>query len=225
MLYLKKMLNGEKEMVKMNPCDLIENIKNKVPCKLGRPVDKLRDQAILRAALELVAEQGYDSVTMDAIALRAHAGKATLYRRWKSKPYLMADAITSILPSEQKIQHERCEDNLRDYLCELLSVYFGVNDQVRQKVMLSIATAIGRDKALSEAIHLDAITSQTSIFIDAIECITDKKLDSQKLKLLADVGPALLFYQLLITGKPIEMGYVEHIVDDLIIPLIALNKK
>jgi AcrR family transcriptional regulator len=209
----------------MNPCDLIENIKNKVPCKLGRPVDKLRDQAILRAALELVAEQGYDSVTMDAIALRAHAGKATLYRRWKSKPYLMADAITSILPSEQKIQHERCEDNLRDYLCELLSVYFGVNDQVRQKVMLSIATAIGRDKALSEAIHLDAITSQTSIFIDTIECITDKKLDNGKLKLLADVGPALLFYQLLITGKPIEMGYVEHIVDDLIIPLISLNKK
>ena len=212
-------------MIIMNPCDLIENIKNKVPCKIGRPIDKLRDQAILRAALELVAEQGYDSVTMDAIAQRARAGKATLYRRWKSKPYLMADAITSILPSEQKVQHERCEDNLRDYLCELLSVYFGVNDQVRQKVMLSIAIAISKDKALSEAIHLDSITNQTSIFVDTIECITDKKLDNQKLKLLADVGPALLFYQLLITGNPIEMQYVEHIVDDLIIPLITLNKK
>jgi hypothetical protein len=206
----------------MDPCDFIENIRKKA---CGRPVDKMRDQAILRAALELVAEQGYDAVTMEAIAQRACAGKATLYRRWKSKPCLMADALTSILPSQQKVQHERCEDNLRDYLCELLSVYFGVNDQVRQKVMLSIATAIRRDKALSEAIHLDCITNQTNIFIDAIECITDKKLDNQKLKLLADVGPALLFYKLLITGKPIEMEYVEHIVDDLIIPLIALNKK
>lgn len=209
----------------MNPCDFIENIKKKAPCKCGRPVDKMRDQAILRATLELVAEQGYDSVTMEAIAQRACAGKATLYRRWKSKPYLMADALTSILPSQQKIQHERCEDNLRDYLCELLSVFFGVNDQVRQKVMLSIATAVRRDKALSEAINLECITNQTNIFTDAIECITDKKLDNQKLQLLADVGPALLFYQLLITGKPIEMEYVEHIVDDLIIPLIALNKK
>jgi AcrR family transcriptional regulator len=209
----------------MNPCDFIENIKEKVPCKCGRPVDKMRDQAILRATLELVAEQGYDSVTMEAIAQRACAGKATLYRRWKSKPYLMADALTSILPSQQKVQHERCEDNLRDYLCELLSVYFGVNDQVRQKVMLSIATAIRSDTALAEVIHLDCITNQTNVFADAIECITDKKLDNQKLKLLADVGPALLFYQLLITGKPIEMEYVEHIVDDLIIPLIALNKK
>jgi len=209
----------------MNKCDLIENIKGKIPCKIGRPVDKQRDLAILRAALELVAEQGYDSVTMDAIALRAHAGKATLYRRWKSKPYLVADAITFIMPCEQKVEHERCEGNLRDYLCELLSIYFGVKDEVRQKVMLSIATAISRDKALSEAIHLDSITNQTSIFSDAIECILDKKLDNQKLKLLADVGPALLFYQLIITGKPIEMCYVEHIVDDLIIPLITLNKK
>ncbi|MBC8060055.1 MAG: TetR family transcriptional regulator [Clostridiaceae bacterium] len=209
----------------MNKCDFIENIIRKVPCKIGRPVDKLRDLAILRAALELVAEQGYDSVTMDAIALRAHAGKATLYRRWKSKPYLIADAITFILPSEQKIEHGRCEEDLRDYLCELLSIYFGVKDEVRQKVMLSVATAISRDKSLSQAIHLDSITNQTSIFIDAIECITDKKLDNQKLKLLADVGPALLFYQLIITGKPIEMEYVEHIVDDLIIPLITLNKK
>lgn len=208
----------------MKPCNIIENIKSKSPCKTGRPVDKMRDQAILRAALELVAEQGYDSVTMDAIALRAHAGKATLYRRWKSKPFLMADAITSILPVQEKVQYKRCEDNLRDYLCELLNVYFGVNDVVRQKVMLSMATAISRDKALSEAIHLDSITNQTSIFSDAIECITDKKLDNQKLKLLADVGPALLFYQLIITGKPIEMEYVKHIVDDLIIPLITLNK-
>ena len=208
----------------INKCDLIENIKRKVPCKIGRPVDKLRDLAILRAALELVAEQGYDSVTMDAIALRAQAGKATLDRRWKSKPYLIADAITSIMPCEQKVEHERCEDNLRDYLCELLSIYFGVKDEVRQKVMLSIATSIRSDKSLSEVIHLDCITNQTSIFSDAIECITDKKLDNQKLKLLSDVGPALLFYQLIITGKPIEMEYVEHIVDDLIIPLIALNK-
>lgn len=209
----------------INKSDFSECAQEKTPAKIGRPIDKLRDLAILRAALELVAEQGYDSVTMDAIALRAHAGKATLYRRWKSKPHLMADALTFILPCEQKVEHKRCEDNLRDYLCELLSVYFGVRDEVRQKVMLSMATAISRDKALAEVLHLDCITDQTCTFSDAIECIQGKKLDKQQLKLLTDVGPALLFYQLIITGKPIEMEYVEHIVDDLIIPLITLNKK
>jgi len=209
----------------INKSNFIENVEGKIPAKLGRPVDKLRDLAILKAALELVAEQGYDCVTMDAIALRAHAGKATLYRRWKSKPYLMAEAITFMMPCEQKIDTQRCGDNLRDYLCELLSIYFGIKDVVRQKVMLSIATAISRDKSLSDAIHLDCITNQTDIFSDAIECTLNNKLDKRQLKLLADVGPALLFYQLIITGKPIKMEYVEHIVDNLIIPLIELNKK
>jgi len=90
--------------------------------------------------------------------------------------------------------------------------------------MLSIAIAISRDKSLSEAIHLDCITNQTCIFSDAIERTINKKLGKHQLKLLADVGPALLFYQLIITGNPINMKYVEHIVDDLIIPLIELNK-
>ncbi|MCB2358169.1 TetR/AcrR family transcriptional regulator [Clostridium estertheticum] len=207
----------------INKSDFVENIKKKIPVKLGRPIDKLRDLAILRAALELVAEQGYDSVTMDAIALRAHAGKATLYRRWKSKPYLIAEAITFIMPCVQKVDPTRCGENFRNYLCELLSTYFGVDDEVRQKVMLSISTAISRDKSLSEAIHLDCITNQTYIFREAIACNISKKIDEHQLKLLADVGPALLCYKLIITGKPIEMKYVEHIVDDLIIPLISLN--
>ena len=212
-------------MDKINNSDFIECVEGKVPAKIGRPVDKLRDLAILRAALELVAEQGYDSVTMDAIALRARAGKATLYRRWKSKPCLIAEAIKSMMPCEQKVEPERCGDNLRDYLCEVLSIYFGIRDKVRQKVMLSIATAISRDKLLSEALHSDCITNQTSIFSEAIECNINKKLDQEQLKLLSDVGPALLFYELIITGKPIKIEYVEHIVDHLIIPLIELNKK
>jgi len=208
-----------------NKSDFIENVEEKVPAKIGRPVDKQRDIVILKAALELVAEQGYDSVTMDAIALKAHAGKATLYRRWKSKPYLIAEAIRFMMPCEQKVDTQRCGDKLRDYLCESLSIYFGIKDEVRQKVMLSIATAISRDKLLAEALHSDCITSQTFIFSDAIECTINKKLDEEQLKLLSDVGPALLFFQLIITGKPIEMKYVEHIVDHLIIPLIELNKK
>ena len=209
----------------INKSNFFEKVEGKVPGKIGRPVDKLRDVAILKAALELVAENGYDCVTMDSIALRAHAGKATLYRRWKSKPYLIAEAIRFMMPCEQKFDPKCCIDNLRDYLCELFSIYFGTRDEVRQKVMLSIATSISRDKLLSEAIHLNCITNQTCIFSDAIEFSINKKLDKEQLKLLTDVGPALLFYQLIITGKPIKMQYVEHIVDHLIIPLIELNKK
>jgi AcrR family transcriptional regulator len=59
----------------------------------GRPLDSSRDAAILRAALEGLAERGYDLLTMDEIAARAHAGKGALYRRWPSKAALVIDAV------------------------------------------------------------------------------------------------------------------------------------
>ncbi|HEY0258602.1 MAG TPA: TetR/AcrR family transcriptional regulator [Lacisediminihabitans sp.] len=52
-----------------------------------------RTVAILDAALELIAELGYERVTMDNIAARAHASKTTMYRRWPTKSELVADAL------------------------------------------------------------------------------------------------------------------------------------
>lgn len=60
----------------------------------GRPLDSSRDAAILEAALEGLAQRGYDLLTMDAIAARARAGKGALYRRWPSKAALVADACS-----------------------------------------------------------------------------------------------------------------------------------
>ena len=48
----------------------------------GRPRDPRRREAILRAAIELVAEVGYDRMTVEALATRAGVSKPTIYRRW-----------------------------------------------------------------------------------------------------------------------------------------------
>jgi maltoporin len=45
-----------------------------------------REQEIYDATLEVLEEVGYDRLTMDAVATRAKAGKATLYRRWTASP-------------------------------------------------------------------------------------------------------------------------------------------
>src|SRR5579859_2725550 len=66
------------------------------PPKVGsRPGSRsaAREQAILSAAAELVAEIGYERVTVDAIATRARASKATMYRKWPGKAELVADAL------------------------------------------------------------------------------------------------------------------------------------
>ena len=64
-----------------------------VETKLGRKRDHTRDPEILAAALEILAETGFDGMTIDMVATRAKAGKATLYRRWPSKNELVIDAV------------------------------------------------------------------------------------------------------------------------------------
>ena len=62
----------------------------------GRPRSPEAHAAILRAALELAVEGGLRGLSMEAIAARAGVGKATIYRRWKSKEALFSEAIASI---------------------------------------------------------------------------------------------------------------------------------
>src|SRR4051812_33830739 len=62
----------------------------------GRPRSPEAHAAILRAALELAVEGGLRGLSMEAIAARAGVGKATIYRRWKNKEALFAEAIGSI---------------------------------------------------------------------------------------------------------------------------------
>lgn len=62
----------------------------------GRPRDPRVDAAAIEATLSLLAEVGYDALTIDAVALRAGIGKPTIYRRWHGKETLVCDALRSL---------------------------------------------------------------------------------------------------------------------------------
>ena len=62
----------------------------------GRPRSTKSHQAILKAALELLGEVGFENMSIEAISSRAGVGKTTIYRRYNSKEELVADAIESI---------------------------------------------------------------------------------------------------------------------------------
>ena len=68
------------------------------PRPVGRPRDPALDVAILTAALELLGEGGLETCALDAVARRAGVGKATIYRRWRSKDDLVRDAFGSTAP-------------------------------------------------------------------------------------------------------------------------------
>jgi len=62
----------------------------------GRPRSAAADEAILQAALELLAEDGYRALTMESVRERSGVGKATLYRRYGSKEELVKAAIVHL---------------------------------------------------------------------------------------------------------------------------------
>ncbi len=63
----------------------------------GRPRRREIDNSIRAAASELLLEIGYGRLSMEGVAARAGVGKPALYRRWPSKPALVADAVVAAL--------------------------------------------------------------------------------------------------------------------------------
>jgi AcrR family transcriptional regulator len=62
----------------------------------GRPRRQTTQDAITKAARDLLAERGFQAATIEAIADRAGVGRNTIYRRWRSKEELIADALREL---------------------------------------------------------------------------------------------------------------------------------
>ena len=62
----------------------------------GRPRSVDADRAIIQATLEMLADEGYHALSVEAVASRAGVGKATIYRRWAGKRELVADALATL---------------------------------------------------------------------------------------------------------------------------------
>jgi AcrR family transcriptional regulator len=66
---------------------------DQAPPGRGRPRDPRTEQVILEATRRLLARDGYDQVSIEAIARAADVSRPTVYRRWPSKTHLVFDAV------------------------------------------------------------------------------------------------------------------------------------
>lgn len=58
----------------------------------GRPRSVEVDRAVLAATRDLLLADGYDALSIQAIARRAGVSRAAVYRRWSSVPMIVAEA-------------------------------------------------------------------------------------------------------------------------------------
>jgi len=60
---------------------------------LGRPRNHATDDAILRAAVELLADGGLEAASIRAVSERSGAARASIYLRWPNRDALIAAAL------------------------------------------------------------------------------------------------------------------------------------
>ena len=106
-------------------------------------VEGEREAEILDAAVEILIEHGYDRLTMDAVALRAKASKATLYRRWTSKQTLVVDAV---IRSKKSVDPAEVDTgSLRGDLIGTFCGHGGITERDSTLLLAAVITALHTD--------------------------------------------------------------------------------
>jgi AcrR family transcriptional regulator len=120
------------------------------PRRRGRPRDAGAREAILDATLELLAERGFHSTTMDSIAERAGVGKNTIYRRWSAKDDLIIDALLHFTADLElrAAPHDRLYSRLLEYVRSLSRVYA---DPLASRLIPGLLGELHRDPAFADA--------------------------------------------------------------------------
>lgn len=92
----------------------------------GRPRSEVSQDAILAATLQLLMEKPLRDITMEEIARKASAGKATIYKWWPSKAYVALDAFLKRMNRMVATPDTgSAERDFREQLSSLIEFYTG----------------------------------------------------------------------------------------------------
>jgi AcrR family transcriptional regulator len=183
----------------------------------GRTLDLTRDAALRQATLELLAETGYDRLTIAAVAARAHAGKATVYRRWATKVDMVVDAVT------HKPTPVFCPDtgSLRGDL-EAVSRSIGAQeDQLFDvRLLTGLVTAVLHHPELRAAIQQAADPAAEVLRVAFQRAVERSEISpGLNVELIASLFPALVFYRLILAGEAPTARFANLVLNELILPL------
>ncbi|WP_176929429.1 TetR/AcrR family transcriptional regulator [Lentzea albidocapillata] len=132
----------------------------------GRPKDPRVDAALITAAIEVLTESGWASFTTTAVAKRAGASTASLYRRWPSKQALAGAVARHIAQAELTgIDTGTLEGDVR----ELLARKRKILEAATGPALLSLMGQAAHDPELRRILHDDvylAVRGELGALID-----------------------------------------------------------
>jgi AcrR family transcriptional regulator len=195
------------------------------PRRLGRRRDHTRDADILAAALDVLAETGYDGMTMDMVAARAKAGKATVYRRWPSKGELVVEAIACMKKNAIDTEHLPDTGTLRGDLVAMIRPHAIEDGERKLQIMAGLTSMLARDPDLVDAVTAAIVEPRASVnrifmkrAIERGEIPADT--DVETLSLLM---PSMTAYRVLMQRKAVDREYLLSLIDGVLLPAAGLR--
>ncbi|WP_051747934.1 TetR/AcrR family transcriptional regulator [Nevskia soli] len=180
-----------------------------------------RERAIMDAVVELIAEVGYERISMDSIAARARASKTTIYRRWAGKPELVAHALRR--RAEGDVAAPPDTGSIRgDLLANAEAIATSIAGSGGPS-FLGLVEGIRDDPVLRELVHqqIDAASERSGATLVEHARARGEHIHAKRVPAAFDLMVSHLFLGALL--RPGETGAHERgaLVDDILLPLLT----
>ena len=187
----------------------------------GRTLDLTRDAALRQATLELLVGSGYERLTIAAVAARARAGRATVYRRWATKVDMVVDAVT------HRSTPGICPDtgSLRGDL-EAISRSIGTSEEqfIDVRLLSGLVTALLHHPELRTAFQQAANPAAEGLKLAFKRAVDRGEVaPGLNVELIASLFPALVFYRLILAGEAPTAGFANLVINEIILPLASAD--
>jgi len=193
--------------------------------KLGRPLDLTRDADILDAALDVLAEEGFDGMTIDMVAARAKAGKATLYRRWPSKTELVIDAVACMKNNDLNFDDLPDTGTLRGDLVAMIKPPTIRDAERKLRVMAGLISLLARNPELAEAAQIAVIAPRAEMNRIFLQRAIDRgEIGADvDIAMVANISPSMVTYRTMMLARPVDREFLISLIDKVILPSVGLG--
>ncbi|MFE9122613.1 TetR/AcrR family transcriptional regulator [Streptomyces sp. NPDC007172] len=183
----------------------------------GNRRDDAARLAVLHAADDLLAENGFGGLTVEAIARRAGVAKQTIYRWWPSKVEILLDTL--ITDSDKRIPVPVEKPSAANILRYLRGFARFVTRDPAGKVLLALIAEAQHDAGTARSFHQRYLGPRRAREREMLTRATEAGEVAPRLAADAtmDAIVGAIVYRAL-TGSSIPRGLVDTLVDDLLRP-------
>lgn len=177
--------------------------------------------AIFEATLAEMGEVGYARLAMERIAARAGAGKVSLYRRWPNRAELVIAALRHRYGGQEPVPDT---GELREDVLTLLRRGAARLDGIFGEAVRGLLAETWADPERTATVRANMFTARDRIMREILErAVARGEIPPQAVTLrLIRVAPALVDHHFLIHGAPIPDDVLTGVVDEVLLPLLAI---